>query len=101
MKLSKFGQKFISGAGIVSLMDDLGRALGGDDEMIMMGGGNPGHLPEFQNLLKQRLKELAECDLSIRDLAGVYDPPQGNLRFINHCAALLKTEYGWDLKISV
>ena len=97
MKLSKFGQKFISGAGIISLMDDLGRALGGDDEMIMMGGGNPGHLPEFQDLLKQRLKELAECDPSIRDLAGVYDPPQGNLRFIKHCAALLKNEYGWDV----
>lgn len=97
MKFSKFGQKFTSGAGIISLMDDLGRALGGDDEIIMMGGGNPGHLPEFQNLLKQRLKELANCDPSIRDLAGVYDPPQGNLSFINHCAALLKNEYGWDV----
>ena len=97
MKLSKFGQKFTSGAGIISLMDDLGRALGGDDEMIMMGGGNPGHLPEFQKLVKQRLRELAECDPSIRDLAGIYDPPQGNLGFINHCAALLRNEYGWDV----
>ena len=60
MKLSKFGQKFTSGAGIISLMDDLGRALAGDDEMIMMGGGNPGHLPAFQDLVKQRLRELAE-----------------------------------------
>ncbi len=97
MKLSRFGQKFTSGAGIISLMDDLGRALAGDDEMIMMGGGNPGHLPEFQQLVKQRLRELAECDPSIRDLAGIYDPPQGNLGFINHCAALLKNEYGWDV----
>ena len=97
MKLSRFGQKFTSGAGIISLMDDLGRALAGDDEMIMMGGGNPGHLPEFQKLVKQRLRELAESDPSIRDLAGVYDPPQGNLAFIKHCAALLKKEYGWDV----
>ncbi|MBT8353515.1 MAG: valine--pyruvate transaminase [Desulfofustis sp.] len=97
MKLSRFGQKFTSGAGIISLMDDLGRALAGDDEMIMMGGGNPGHLPEFQKLVKQRLREIAECDLSIRDLAGVYDPPQGNLGFIKHCAALLKNEYGWEV----
>ncbi len=97
MKLSKFGQKFTSGAGIISLMDDLGRALAGDDEMIMMGGGSPGHLPEFQKLVKQRLIELAECDPSIRDLAGIYDPPQGNLGFINHCAALLRNEYGWDV----
>ena len=97
MKLSRFGQKFTSGAGIISLMDDLGRALAGDNEMIMMGGGNPGHLPEFQKLVKQRLRELAESDPSIRDLAGIYDPPQGNLGFINHCAALLKNEYGWDV----
>jgi valine--pyruvate aminotransferase len=97
MILSRFGQKFTSGAGIISLMDDLGRALAGDDEMIMMGGGNPGHLPEFQQLVKQRLRELAECDPSIRDLAGIYDPPQGNLGFIKHCAALLKNEYGWDV----
>ncbi len=97
MKLSRFGQKFTTGAGIISLMDDLGRSLAGDQEMIMMGGGNPGHLPEFQKLVKQRLRELAECDPSIRDLAGIYDPPQGNLSFINHCAALLKNEYGWDV----
>ena len=97
MKLSKFGQKFTSGAGIISLMDDLGRALGGENEIIMMGGGNPGHLPEFQNLVKKRLKELADCDPSIRDLAGIYDPPQGNLNFISHCAALLKKEYGWKV----
>ena len=97
MELSKFGRKFTSGAGIISLMDDLGRALGGDDEIIMMGGGNPGHLPEFQKLLKRRLKEIADCDPSLRDLAGIYDPPQGNMGFIKHCAALLKNEYGWDV----
>ncbi len=97
MKLSRFGEKFTSGAGIISLMDDLGRALGGDDEIIMMGGGNPGQIPAFQELLKERMRELAACDPSIRELASIYDPPQGNIGFINHCAALLKNEYGWDV----
>lgn len=97
MELSKFGQKFTSEAGIISLMDDLGRALGGQDEMIMMGGGNPGYLPEFQHLLKTRMMEIAASDPSIRDLASVYDPPQGNISFIKHCAALLKNEYGWNV----
>lgn len=97
MELSKFGQKFTSEAGIISLMDDLGRALGGQDEMIMMGGGNPGYLPEFQHLLKTRMLEIAASDPSIRDLASVYDPPQGNISFIKHCASLLKNEYGWNV----
>ncbi len=48
MKLSGFGEQFTSGSGILSLMEDLGHALAtGGDDMIMMGGGNPGHVPEF------------------------------------------------------
>ena len=43
MKLSNFGEKFTSQAGITSLMDDLGNALASGSnssgaEMIMMGG---------------------------------------------------------------
>ena len=97
MKLSRFGEKFTSGAGIISLMDDLGRALGGDDDVIMMGGGNPGFIPGFQKLIRERLLEIAACDPSIRELASIYDPPQGNLAFIKECAALLRTEFGWNV----
>ena len=78
-------------------MDDLGRALAGQNDYIMMGGGNPGHLPELQNILKQRLLEIADNDEHFRELVGIYDPPQGNLRFIKSCAALLRKEYGWDV----
>ena len=78
-------------------MDDLGRALAGQNDYIMMGGGNPGHLPELQNILKQRLLEIADNDEHFRELVGIYDPPQGNLRFIKSCAALLRKEYGWDI----
>lgn len=97
MDLSKFGTKFTSGAGILSLMDDLGRALTGDDDMIMMGGGNPGHIPGFQDLLKRRLTEIIDDDASFRELVGTYDPPQGNIGFVESCAALLRREYGWDV----
>lgn len=78
-------------------MDDLGRALAGDEEMIMMGGGNPGYIPAFQDLIRKRLLEIAESDELLRELVGIYDPPQGNLRFIENCAALLRKEYGWDI----
>ena len=48
MKLSVFGEKFTRESGIVGLMDDLGTALVDNPDMIMMGGGNPGRLPEAE-----------------------------------------------------
>ena len=97
MKRSLFGKKCTTEAGIISLMDDLGRALAGSDEMIMMGGGNPGQIPEVLDIFKKVLREISDSDQQFRELVGIYDPPQGNLQFIEHCAALLRKEYGWDV----
>lgn len=96
MKLSAFGEKLSTGAGILSLMDDLGNALAEGDK-IMMGGGNPGHIPEIQEVMRQRLHTLIEDDQSLRKLIGVYDPPMGEVDFRKAMAALLRREYGWDL----
>ncbi|BCO08465.1 valine--pyruvate transaminase [Desulfolithobacter dissulfuricans] len=96
MKLSSFGKRFSTGSGILSLMDDLGNALAGGD-MIMMGGGNPGHVPEVQEMLRRRLRELAEDPAEFRKLIGIYDPPRGEKDFLQALAALLRSEYGWDL----
>ena len=97
MKLSAFGRKFTQGAGIASLMDDLGKALASDQDYIMMGGGNPGHVPEIQALLRQRLHDLAEDEEAFRHLVGVYDSPQGEKQFIASLADLFNREYGWGL----
>ncbi|MCK5070580.1 MAG: valine--pyruvate transaminase [Desulfocapsa sp.] len=98
MKLSGFGEQFTSGAGILSLMDDLGKALSaGGDDMIMMGGGNPGHVPGFQDIIQKRLQFLAEDKASFQKLIGVYDPPQGDMAFVDVLANLLSREYGWDI----
>ena len=98
MKISKFGKQFTSGAGILSLMDDLGNALAaGGDDMIMMGGGNPGHVPGFQDIIQDRLLKLAADKDSFKKLIGVYDPPQGDLAFVDVLADLLRREYGWDV----
>jgi len=78
------------------LMDDLGNALAEGDK-IMMGGGNPGHIPEIQEVMRQRLHTLIEDDQSLRKLIGVYDPPMGEVDFRKAMAALLRREYGWDL----
>ena len=98
MKLSAFGRKFTADAGITSLMDDLGNAMASGDDMIMMGGGNPGHIPEIQQRVQQILADIAADEGQMRRLVGVYDPPQGEKQFIASLAALLNREYGWDLK---
>ncbi|HFQ89679.1 MAG TPA: valine--pyruvate transaminase [Desulfobulbus sp.] len=96
MKLSVFGKRFSSGAGILSLMDDLGNALarGGT---IMMGGGNPAHVPEVQEVLRRSLRRIVEDPARFRQLIGVYDPPPGNGEFLDALAGLLRREYGWQL----
>jgi len=97
MKLSAFGQKFTADAGITSLMDDLGNAMASGDDLIMMGGGNPGHIPEIQQRVREILLQISQSDADMRRLVGVYDPPQGEKQFIAALAKLLSREYGWNL----
>ena len=99
MTFSKFGQKFGSNAGITSLMDDLGEALSGESSMIMMGGGNPAHIPEIQQAFKSRLQGIIDSLSDFETLIGTYDPPQGNIAFIRALKDLLNAEYGWDLTV--
>lgn len=97
MEFSKFGQKFGANSGITSLMDDLGEALGGESEMIMMGGGNPAHIPEVQDAFKSRLQHILNSQAEFESLIGTYDPPQGNNAFIRDLKGLLNAEYGWNI----
>ena len=96
MKLSAFGEKFTAGAGILSLMEDLGQAMA-DGKAIMMGGGNPGHIPEIQEVMRRRLQDLAADDQALRKLIGIYDPPRGDHGFCRALADLLHRHYNWDI----
>lgn len=98
MKLSAFGRRLTSGAGITSLMDDLGNAMATGNDVIMMGGGNPGQVPVMQTLFQRELQRLAGDEAAVRRLVGTYDPPQGEGRFIESLARLLNREYNWGLK---
>lgn len=97
MKLSIFGKKFTQHAGILSLMDDLGRALNGDQPMIMMGGGSPSHIPEIETFTKIRLQKIIDDPTQLHQLVGVYDPPQGHIEFSQALAKLLNNELGWPI----
>lgn len=97
MRLSKFGQKFSGHSGIVQLMDDLGKAMAESDDMLMLGGGNPSHIPEVQGIFHRELTKIVEDRPTLNALLGNYDGPAGELKFRNDLAALLKEEYSWDL----
>ena len=97
MKLSKFGNKFCVPTGIVELMDDLGIALNENPNMIFMGGGNPGRIPEAEAIFKTRLESVMADPQQLHSLMGIYQSPQGDKIFRQQIASLLKKEFGWDL----
>ncbi len=97
MKVSSFGEKVIRKSGIKSLMDDLGDAMAVNRNMIMMGGGNPAHIPDMQKLLRQSMNDVLNNGTTFEECVGNYDSPQGNYQFIEELASLLRREYGWDI----
>ena len=96
IELSSFGNRFSQESGILSLMDDLGNALA-EGGMLMMGGGNPGHVPEVQSILQQELLNLIQDQHCFQKLIGIYDPPPGDPSFLEGLAGLLNREYGWPV----
>jgi valine--pyruvate aminotransferase len=97
MKFSEFGRRFSGESGINRLMEDLGEALAGSREMLMLGGGNPAHIPEVQSFFQDRLHRLAENPAEFARVIGDYDAPRGEPRFLKALADLLNQEYGWKL----
>jgi valine--pyruvate aminotransferase len=97
MKLSVFGEKFTRNSGIVDLMDDLGSALLENPDMIMMGGGNPGRLPEAEAIFQKRLEAVMADPEKRHRLFGLYQSPRGDLEFRSEIAAFLKKQFGWKL----
>ena len=97
MKISKFGIKITETSGIGRLMADLGSALSQDGEMLMLGGGNPAHIPQVQEYFRRSMVGILENTGEFERMVGNYDPPKGNLDFISALADLLGREYGWEI----
>ncbi len=78
-------------------MDDLGRALAeGGDDVKMLGGGQPAKILELSELWKQRLQEIIEEE-GVDDLVGIYDPPQGQLKFIEALVQMFRRQFDWQI----
>ena len=85
-------------AGILQLMEDLGNALTVNQDLLMLGGGNPGQVPEVEDVIRKRLLEIAEASESLHSFVGIYDPPQGNLELIRTLADYFHNRCGWDIR---
>jgi valine--pyruvate aminotransferase len=96
MKLSKFGEKFTRKAGITQLMEDLGAALA-DGNMLMLGGGNPAHIPEVQAVFRRRMEEILAEPGAFESMIGNYDGSRGNAAFIGALAEMLRETFGWQI----
>lgn len=95
---SVFARNLTRRTGTVELMEDLGEAMTtGRGELLMMGGGNPGHIPEMQALWRRRMRELLADEPAFDAMLADYDQPAGNPRFREAVAGLLRREFGWPL----
>ena len=97
MKLSAFGQRFTRRTGALELMEDLGEAMASESPVMMLGGGNPAHIPEVLALLAERLRQVADDPRDLRRMLADYASPAGEQRFRVALADLLRREYGWPL----
>ncbi|MHC4791318.1 MAG: valine--pyruvate transaminase [Planctomycetota bacterium] len=98
MKISRFGKKIATSSGIGRLMDDLASALAKTNDYLMLGGGNPAHIPKVQQHFRKSIVKLLDSAGEFEKTIGNYDPPQGNTKFIRAVAELLSKEFGWNIK---
>jgi valine--pyruvate aminotransferase len=95
--LSLFGQKISEISGIGQLMEDLGVARSQGRDMLMLGGGNPAHIPQMQKYFRESMEKLLQNGHEFERTIGNYDPPGGNKEFIEAVSTLLKKELSWDI----
>jgi valine--pyruvate aminotransferase len=98
MEHSDFGKRFAGKIGIGELMDDLGNALVADPAPLMLGGGNPSHVPQVQALFRKRMEDILAQPGEFERLIGNYDTPQGSKNFVEALVELFRNEFGWEPK---
>ena len=78
-------------------MQDLARALEGDESIRMLGGGNPAHIPAVEGIVRRQMEAVLRNSDAFERMLGNYDRPRGSLRFRQSLAALLRRSYGWPI----
>lgn len=97
-EFSKLGCELAGGSGIAELMRDLGEALAsGGDELRMLGGGQPAHIPEVNALWRRRMEEILDSPGALERMLANYDSPRGNPDFIAALVSLFRREFSWQV----
>ncbi len=73
------------------------RWLLGGDRVRMLGGGQPAHIPEIDQLWRQRLDQITGRASELEHVLGNYEPPAGNQAFRTALASLFRQEFDWDI----
>lgn len=94
---SSLGQKALTISGIGELMDDLGQAMTVRPDLLMLGGGNPAHIPEMEKVFRESMEDILRKPGTYERCVGDYDGPRGSPAFLTALAKLLKTQYGWAI----
>lgn len=97
MQYSKFGQKMACRSGIGELMKDLSAGLEGE-QVYMLGGGNPSHIPAVEKACHQATEEILSQKGALEKVLGNYDPPRGNKELIDAICGLMNRELGWSIR---
>jgi valine--pyruvate aminotransferase len=98
VEFSTFGKKLADRSGIMELMDDLGKVMGGQEKMIMMGGGNPAHIPVVKDIFYKNMQTIMQDRDAFDRMLTNYDTPQGNFDFIDTVVSFFNNKLGWKLK---
>jgi valine--pyruvate aminotransferase len=100
VKFSSYAQHYSSESGIVQLMQDLTIAAPPGGQLYPMGGGNPAHIPEVEDALRQIASEVVDDTKRFTQMVGDYDAPQGHERFRAALAERLSDLFNQPLSAS-
>lgn len=97
MRLSRFGERFTRLTGARELMEDLGAALATEDPVMMLGGGNPAHIPAMLDFFRAQFAAVLADPREFRRLVADYADPAGELTCRRAIADLLVRECGFPV----
>lgn len=95
MDFSTFGRRFTRHTGARELMDDLGAAMTSETPVMMLGGGNPAHIPAMLTVFRDRFRAMLGDDREFRRMVADYPDPAGEQTFRAALAAMFRRECGW------
>ena len=96
-RVSDFGKNYQKDIGIFNLMEDLDNALNQNPHILMLGGGNPGFIPEIQEYFYKKFQQFLSNKEDFFSAIGIYDSPLGNITFRKVLAEFFRTLYGWNI----